>query len=117
MDMIEARKRTMQPHLESVETDVPHFKSNLTFPVKECIATWKPQAMNYLSANVHQIVMKDMPELRIQQTGKNLCRVVGYSTSVNEMKTDSLVNTSAFTFTNSVGTTINQIYGDSVTIT
>ena len=117
MQMIEARKRTMQPQLLSKEGDNVEFNTKLQLPLKENTIAWQSEWWKSGTpslSNVRIIIGKEQLEMK-QYKSKNIGDLLAFSGSVNELKTNNLTH-SAYSLTNNY-TSISNIIGDSVTVT
>lgn len=117
MEMIEARKRTMQPQLLSKEGDIVEFNTKLQLPLKENTIAWQSEWWKSGTpslSNVRIIIGNEQLEIK-QYKSKNIGDLLAFSGSVNELKTNNLTN-SCYSLSNNY-TTISNIVGSSVTTT
>lgn len=120
--MTKAKKRIVAntPHLEQVEPydfgDIIRFDTNMKAPLKTCGAMFAPTQEGTgdpSPTNVRALIGRK--SIEVKQTGKNLCPVIGFS-GTGGADTESL-RSSHYALTNSYGTTLSNVAGQSVTIT
>ena len=121
-ETIKAKKRivTNSPHFEVVEPhsfgEILSFNANMKAPLKRGGALLIPSQSGSGDAstnNVRKVVGRK--NVIVKRTRKNIAKLIGIS-AVGSGGTENL-RSSSFALTNSYGTTINRVVGDSVTVT